>query len=72
MCLGAIYWARPDKIYYAADRQDASQAGFDDSFIYEELDKSAIERKIAAEQHDESIAREVFREWVHLENKIDY
>ena len=72
MCLGAIYWARPDRIYYAADRQDASQAGFDDSFIYEELDLPAMERKITAEQFDRAVAQEVFREWTRLENKIDY
>ena len=72
MCLGAIYWARPDRVYYAADRQDASEAGFDDSFIYEELDLPAMERKIVAEQHDRAIAQEVFQQWIHLENKIDY
>ena len=70
--MGANYWARPDKVYYAADRQDASEAGFDDSFIYEELDLPAMERKIIAEQHDRAIAQEVFQQWIHLENKIDY
>ncbi|HKK79173.1 MAG TPA: nucleoside deaminase, partial [Phaeodactylibacter sp.] len=39
MCLGAIYWARPDRLVYACDRRDASAVGFDDSFIYEELAK---------------------------------
>ncbi len=72
MCLGAIYWARPDKIYFAADNQDASAAGFDDSFIYEELDRPAIERKIASEQHDSEPAQEVFRQWINLEQKINY
>lgn len=37
MCLGAIYWARPDRVYFAATASDAADAGFDDSFIYEEL-----------------------------------
>ena len=37
MCLGAIYWARPDRVFYAATASDAAAAGFDDSFIYEEL-----------------------------------
>ena len=37
MCLGAIYWARPDRVYFAATASDAAEAGFDDSFIYEEL-----------------------------------
>ncbi|MCV4633679.1 nucleoside deaminase, partial [Escherichia coli] len=37
MCLGAIYWARPERIYIAANRFDAAEAGFDDAFIYSEL-----------------------------------
>lgn len=72
MCLGAIYWARPDKIYFAADKQDASAAGFDDSFIYQELDRPMMERKIATEQHDSAAACEVFQSWLNLENKIEY
>lgn len=72
MCLGAIYWARPDKIYFAADNQDASAAGFDDSFIYQELDRPMMERKIASEQHDSEPAQEVFRQWINLEQKINY
>src|SRR5689334_20008445 len=47
MCLGAIYWARPDKIYYAGTRNDASAVGFDDSLIYDELSIPIPERKIA-------------------------
>lgn len=72
MCLGAIYWARPDKIYFAADKQDASAAGFDDSFIYQELDRPMMERKIATEQHNSEAARAVFQAWLNLENKIEY
>lgn len=72
MCLGAIYWARPDRIYFAADKQDASAAGFDDSFIYQELDMPMMERKIAAVQRDPDEARQVFHAWINLENKIDY
>jgi guanine deaminase len=45
MCLGAIYWARPDKIYYANTKQDASNINFDDQFIYSELGVSIAERK---------------------------
>src|SRR4029077_16307181 len=49
MCLGAIYWARPDRIFYAATAGDAAAAGLDDSFIYEELNLTAAERKIPLE-----------------------
>ena len=72
MCMGAIYWARPERVYYAADRQDAVRAGFDDSFIYEELDLPLMERKIISEQHDRAIAENVFQQWKNLDNKIDY
>ena len=37
MCLGAIYWARPDHVYYASSRTDAAAAGFDDDFIYSQI-----------------------------------
>jgi tRNA(Arg) A34 adenosine deaminase TadA len=46
MCLGAIYWARPDSIYYACTREDAAAAGFDDALIYEELAVAAAARRI--------------------------
>jgi tRNA(Arg) A34 adenosine deaminase TadA len=44
MCLGAIYWARPARIFYAATREDAAAAGFDDDFIYEEIGKRLADR----------------------------
>jgi tRNA(Arg) A34 adenosine deaminase TadA len=46
MCLGAIYWARPAKVYYACTKEDASQIGFDDQFIYEEINVIPSGRKI--------------------------
>jgi tRNA(Arg) A34 adenosine deaminase TadA len=46
MCLGAIYWARPDRVFFANTRQDAAHIGFDDAFIYEELTRDLHERKI--------------------------
>jgi tRNA(Arg) A34 adenosine deaminase TadA len=46
MCLGAIYWARPARVYYAATAEDASQAGFDDSFIYRQIALAHGERAI--------------------------
>ena len=63
MCLGAIYWARPKKIYYANHRDDAASIGFDDSMIYQELPKPIAERKIPMESLGREEALTVFREW---------
>ena len=46
MCLGAIFWARPSKVYYACTKEDAAEAGFDDDFIYQEIKVNPAERKI--------------------------
>lgn len=46
MCLGAIYWARPEAVYYAATHAQAARAGFDDSFIYEQIPLPGPERSI--------------------------
>ena len=72
MCLGAIYWARLDKVYYANDRHDAKNIGFDDEFIYEEiaLDKSGRKLKMDRMLADEAI--KVFDEWEKREDKIPY
>lgn len=72
MCLGAIYWARPDIIYYGADRKDAAAAGFDDSFIYDELNLPPHLRRISAEKHESQEAVSVFEEWIKWENKKEY
>ena len=72
MCLGAIYWARPSKMYYANTKKDAANIGFDDQFIYEELDLPLDKRQLAAEQllQDEAIV--AFKEWEEKTNKIEY
>ncbi|AUD00459.1 nucleoside deaminase [Spirosoma pollinicola] len=72
MCLGAIYWARPSRIVYAAFHSDAARAGFDDQFIYEELDKPREERHIPMHQLLRDEAEAVFQEWVALEKRIPY
>ncbi|MEG1555308.1 MAG: nucleoside deaminase [Bacteroidales bacterium] len=72
MCLGAIYWARPSKFYFAANKHDAANAGFDDSFIYKELEIPYRNRKIPAEQYEQSEANRVFQEWISFEKKIKY
>jgi tRNA(Arg) A34 adenosine deaminase TadA len=72
MCLGAIYWARIDKIFYANTRIDAKDIGFDDSFIYDELGKSMSQRSIPCVQimHDEAI--KAFDEWMQKIDKTEY
>jgi len=72
MCLGAIYWARPKKFYYAATREDAAKAGFDDSEIYREIQLPIQSRKIPSEQLMESEANQVFETWIDLEHKTEY
>ncbi len=72
MCLGAIYWARLDKVVFAASKEDAKGAGFDDSFIYEELRKPIQERNIPTYQILREEALEAFNKWEDTEDKIDY
>lgn len=72
MCLGAIYWARLAEVYYACNRHDASQAGFDDSFIYDEIPKQPAERNIAMHYIDLAGANKPFQEWDKLEGKTRY
>ena len=72
MCLGAIYWARPDHIYYAAQREDCSENGFDDSMIYHEIAVPPAERKIPTEQHDREEAIAALFKWKNYLHKIPY
>lgn len=72
MCLGAIYWAHLDKIYYGNNKTDAKNIGFDDSFIYDELELKPENRKLPSEilLHNEAI--KAFEEWRDKEDKIEY
>jgi len=72
MCLGALYWARPEKIYYANSKADAAAIGFDDSFIYEELVLPIAERKMMMEYLKHEDAIKMFEEWRNMDNKILY
>ena len=72
MCLGAIYWARPAKLVFAATKQDAADAGFDDSFIYQEISLPANERKIPTSQRLQREAAKVFSLWKQMDDKIEY
>ena len=72
MCLGAIYWARLDNIYYANDRKDAARIGFDDDFIYKEIALKPSERS----KHMEILLPEegirAFQMWEHKTDKTEY
>jgi guanine deaminase len=72
MCLGAIYWARPARVFYAGTAADAAAAGFDDAFIYEELQQAREARRIPMTQllREESVA--IFAAWQAQENKTSY
>jgi guanine deaminase len=72
MCLGAIYWARPQAIFYACNKIDAAEVGFDDHFIYEEIERPINERQIKTESllRDEGI--KVFENWADKLDKTDY
>ncbi|WP_111682227.1 nucleoside deaminase [Winogradskyella tangerina] len=72
MCLGAIYWARPDKVYYGSNQIDAANIGFDDAFIYKEIPLPYHERSIPFEQLARDIALEPFNEWKDKEDKTEY
>jgi guanine deaminase len=72
MCLGAIYWARPAKVFYAANAADAAAAGFDDAFIYREITVPHHERRIPMDQllREEAIA--IFSAWRAKPDKAPY
>lgn len=72
MCFGAIYWARPDKVYYSNTRKDAAKISFDDDFIYRELNKTRARHKIPFERLVATKALKVFREWEEKEDKVRY
>ncbi len=72
MCLGAIYWAHLDKVYYANTKADAKAAGFDDSFIYEEIEAGIENRKIPFKHIMGSEAIIAFKMWNKMEDKVEY
>ena len=72
MCLGAIYWARPDKLFYANSKEDAAGIQFDDQFIYEEIEKPFTERKLFTRQILREEAMEAFKKWETSPLKITY
>jgi len=72
MCLGAIYWARPDNLYFACTREDAANAGFDDSYIYHQLSLPMEKRKIRTSHFMRDESMKVFDIWNGMTNKIEY
>jgi guanine deaminase len=72
MCLGAIYWARPARIFYAATAADAADAGFDDAFIYDELKIMPAKRRIPMTQFLREDSLVIFSAWKRQENKTPY
>lgn len=72
MCLGAIYWARPKKIYFACTKKDAAEAHFDDSFIYEEIPLPFDKRSIPTLQLMRDEGLKAFSEWKEKEDRIEY
>lgn len=72
MCLSAIYWARLDRLYFAGTRDDAAQAGFDDSLIYTEIPRPIMERRLPTSTLLRNEALEAFRKWETKEDKVEY
>ncbi len=72
MCLGAIYWARLDRLYYASTRADAANVGFDDAHIYEELPLDPSQRELPTESLLREEAQLVFEAWAKKADKKEY
>ncbi len=72
MCLGAIYWARPDRVYFGNTAADAARIGFDDSLIYREISEPHSQRKIPMIQMMHEEALEAFRVWNEMPGKTPY
>lgn len=72
MCLGAIYWARPSRIFYASSAAEAAAAGFDDQFIYKEMNLPAEKRRIPMTQILRGESLHIFAAWARQPNKQAY
>jgi tRNA(Arg) A34 adenosine deaminase TadA len=72
MCLAAIYWARPDRLFYANSKEDAAAIQFDDQFIYEEIAKPVNDRQLFTQQLMRDEAMEAFEKWKENNDKIEY
>ena len=72
MCLGAIYWARPERVYFAATQNEAAAAGFDDRFIYRQIELPHSERSIPMIRVINERSTRPFEDWVNLSDKKQY
>jgi tRNA(Arg) A34 adenosine deaminase TadA len=72
MCLGAIYWARPDRIVFACTKNDAAAIEFDDAFIYKEIELPIENRNIKTEQILREEALVAFKMWAEKTNRTEY
>ena len=72
MCLGAIYWARLDKLFFAASREDAAAGGFDDSFIYDQIPLAVHERTLPTEQLLAEQGKLPFTDWLAKDDRTEY
>ena len=72
MCFGAIYWARPKKVFYACNKADAALINFDDQFIYDELDLDYDKRSIVFKNILREEAKNVFKQWNDKTDKVEY
>lgn len=72
MCLAAAYWARVERIFFAASRQDAARAGFDDEFLYREIPRPFAERALLTSQGLREEALVAFKEWQAKPDKVPY
>ncbi|MBK9508002.1 MAG: nucleoside deaminase [Cytophagaceae bacterium] len=72
MCLGAIYWARPQRLVFASTKKDAAKIGFDDDFIYQEINLPFENRRISTSQIDITEAQELFKLWENKGDKVEY
>ena len=72
MCLGAIYWARLDRLTFAADRSDAAAAGFDDDWLYQEIPKPPEARLLPTVRLLREEAQAAFHRWLEKEDRVPY
>jgi len=72
MCLGAIYWARPAKVYYASTKRDAAEIHFDDAFIYQEIELDLEKRSLPFVQMMRKESLVAFEAWKNKIGKVEY